>query len=238
MQCVILAGGHGTRMLPATREVPKALLPVAGEPFAAHQLRLLGRGGVDKVVYCIGHLGHLVREFVGDGQRFGLDVTYVDEGEVLRGTGGALRLAADAGALDERFLVTYGDAYLPTDCVSIDRAFVASGAPALMTVFRNDGQWIPSNAIFEDGWVTLYDKCPSAPIPAMCWVDYGMSLLARRLVEDEIPSNETVDLSDLFHRLSRSGRLAGLEVGERFYEIGSPEGLRALEAVLRTDRPG
>jgi NDP-sugar pyrophosphorylase family protein len=235
MQCVILAGGRGTRMLPATRELPKALLPVAGQPFAAHQLELLRRNGVDRVVYCIGHLGALIREFVGDGRRFALEVAYVDEGERLRGTGGALRLAADTGALEDRFLVTYGDAFLPIDYGAVDRAFVASGAPALMTVFRNDGRWIASNAVFENGWVTLYDKQPPELVAEMRWADYGVSLLTRDLVEAEIPTNESVDLSDVFGRLSRQGNLAGLEVHERFYEIGSPEGLRTTEAILRAD---
>ena len=232
MQCVILAGGRGTRMLPATREVPKTLLPVAGEPFVAHQLRLLGRNGIDRVVFSIGHLGALIREFVGDGERFGLDVAYVDEGESLRGTGGALRLAADAGVLDDHFFVTYGDAFLPTDYGAIHQSFVASGAAALMTVFRNDGKWIPSNAVFKDGWVTLYDKQPAVAITGMSWVDYGISILTRNLVETEISANETIDLSDVFGWLSHRSELAGFEVHERFYEIGSPQGLKEIEVVL------
>ena len=184
-------------------------------------------------MYCIGHHGGLIRDFVGNGRGFALEVGYVDEGEELRGTAGALRLAADAGVLEDRFLVTYGDSLLPTDFHAVDRAFVSSGAPALMTVFRNDGKWIPSNAVFEDGWVTLYDKRPPHPVAAMHWVDYGLSLLTRDLVEAEIPANETVDLAEVFGRLSRQHRLAGREIDERFYEIGSPEGLRALESSLR-----
>jgi MurNAc alpha-1-phosphate uridylyltransferase len=234
MQCVILAGGRGTRMLPATEAIPKALLPVSGRPFAVHQLELLARAGVQSVVYCIGHLGQQIRELVGDGRQFGLAVGYVDEGQDLRGTAGALRLAANTGALDDRFLLTYGDSWLPTDYRAVERAFVASGAPALMTVFRNDGKWIPSNAVFADGWVTLYDKRPPAPVAGMRWADYGLSMLTRDLVEAEIPANRTIDLADVFESLSRQGKLAGREVGERFYEIGSPEGLRALEARLDT----
>jgi NDP-sugar pyrophosphorylase family protein len=224
-------------MLPATREIPKALLPVAGQPFAAHHLELLSRSGVNNVVYCIGHLGELIRDFVRDGHRFGLEVSYVDEGEQLRGTGGALRLAADTGALEDCFLVTYGDSFLPTDYGAVNKAFIASGALALMTVFRNDGEWIPSNAVFDDGWIKLYDKQSPAPIAEMRWVDYGLSLLTRKLVESEIPINEKVDLSEVFRRLSRRGELAGFEVHERFYEIGSLEGLRAIDSLLRSDRP-
>src|SRR5215471_7472664 len=80
MQCVVLAGGLGTRMRPWTDTVPKILVPVLGVPFAAHQLELLARQGYDEVVVCLGHRGNQVRDFVGDGRRFGVRVSYVDEG--------------------------------------------------------------------------------------------------------------------------------------------------------------
>ena len=76
----------------------------------------------------------------------------------LRGTAGALRLALDEGALEESFLVTYGDSFLPIDFAAVFRAFTACGKPALMTVFRNDGRWDTSNVIFDGRMVTLYDK--------------------------------------------------------------------------------
>ena len=112
---VVLAGGLGTRMRDAAPGLPKALVPVLGEPFAFHQLRLLASQGVREVVYVIGHLGSQIRAAVGDGDAFGLGVSYVDEGESLRGTGGALRFAHDRGTLPDVFGVLYGDSYLPID---------------------------------------------------------------------------------------------------------------------------
>lgn len=230
MQCVILAGGLGIRMRPATDQIPKVLLPVAGEPFAHHQLAVLRDGGVTDVVYCIGYLGEMVRDFVGDGTRFGLGVRYVDEGADLRGTGGALRLAADAGVLHERFLVLYGDSYLPIDLRPIDAAFDRVPEPALMTVFHNRGQWVPSNVVFDGRQVVVYDK--RRTVPGMDWVDYGISVLARELVT-ETPAGAVVDLADVFQGLAGQGRLAGHEVHERFYEIGSRTGLSEVEGILR-----
>jgi NDP-sugar pyrophosphorylase family protein len=230
MQCVILAGGLGTRMRPATDRIPKVLLPVAGQPFAHHQLTLLREGGVTDVVYCIGHLGEMVRDFVGDGSRFGLGVRYVDEGADLRGTGGALRLAADAGVLSDHFLVLYGDSYLPIDLRTIDAAFERAPEPALMTVFHNRDRWVPSNVVFDGRRVEVYDKRRTAP--GMEWVDYGISVLTRELVM-EMTAASVVDLADVFHELAREGRLAGHEIHERFYEIGSPAGLSEVEGILR-----
>src|SRR5687768_5664809 len=106
VQCVILAGGLGTRMRPITETIPKALIPVAGEPFLNHQLRWLVRHGVSEVVLSLGHMGELVESHVESSPDFGIPVRFVHEGTALRGTAGALRLASDLGVLAEDFLVT------------------------------------------------------------------------------------------------------------------------------------
>ncbi len=232
MQCVILAGGLGTRMLPHTETVPKSLLPVRGEPFAGLQLALLASQGIDRVVYCIGYRGDMLRDFVGDGSRWGVKAAFVDEGEELRGTAGALRLALDAGTLDDAFFVLYGDSYLPIAYPPVWHAFTLAGLPALMTVFRNEGRWDASNAVYRDGHVVRYDKgCPNPAAAGMAYLDYGLSALCSSVVE-AVPAGEVADLTDVYQRLSVEGRLAGYEVHERFYEIGSEAGLRDLEDYL------
>jgi NDP-sugar pyrophosphorylase family protein len=229
-ECVILAGGVASRLGTHAGDLPKTLIPVAGRPFADHQLTWLAEQGVTQVVYCIGYRGDQIRDYVGDGARWGLHVTYVDEGSDLRGTGGALRLALDEGALAEHFAVLYGDSYLRVDLPVIFAAFRKSGRPALMTVLRNDNRWGPSNADFDGQLVTGYSKTPGD----FEWIDYGLSVLACDVVA-EIPPEEVVDLADLFAKLSREGRLAGFEAKERFYEIGSPEGLDELERLLAVE---
>jgi NDP-sugar pyrophosphorylase family protein len=232
MQCVILAGGLGTRMWPVAQTVPKTMLPVAGRPFADWQLDWLAEAGVTSVVYSIGFLGEQVRDHVGDGSAWGLEVRYVDEGRELRGTGGALRLAHDEGVLDKRFLVLYGDSWLQVDPAATHAAAEASGLPALMTVYENNGRFDSSNVEYAGGRVLRYEKGLD-PIPAeMRWIDYGLSVLERDLVADRIPSGVVADLSTLCHALAAEGALAGLLVTERFYEIGSPEGLAEVTALL------
>jgi NDP-sugar pyrophosphorylase family protein len=231
MECVILVGGLGTRMRPATETIPKALIPVAGRPFVDRQLEWLAAEGVNRAVLSIGHKGELLREHVGNGRRFGLRVDYVDEGTELRGTGGALRLAFEQGALPGSFLVLYGDSYLPLSVRPVWEAFLASDCPALMTVLRNQDRWGRSNAHYERGRVVLYDKSATRGGP-MEFIDYGLSVLSRGVVEKEIPPGEAFDLAVLFHRLSVAGQLGGFEVYERFFEVGSPAGLADFEAHL------
>jgi len=233
LQCVILAGGLGTRMRPITDRVPKALVPVLGTPFADWQLRRLASQGVERVVYSIGYRGDMLREYVADGSRYGLAVTWVDEGTQLRGTGGAVRLALDGGVLDEAFFVMYGDSYLLADLRLVELAWRSSGLPALMTVLRNENRWDLSNAIYEDGRVTFYDK--SRPLPLrtqMRWIDYGLSVLTRDVVAEGFCRQAVGDLADLMRQVSLNGQLAGLDVVERFYEAGSAQGLRDLEEYL------
>ncbi len=233
LQCVILAGGLGTRMRPLTETIPKALVPVRGLPFVDWQLRHLAGQGVRRVVFSVGYRGEMLRDHVGDGARFGLQAAWVDEGSQLRGTGGALRLALDEGALDDAFFVLYGDSYLPIAMVPVERAWRLSGLPALMTVLHNEDRWDRSNAAFAGGRVHLYDKGrPEGLRAQLRWIDYGLSILTRSVVAEALDRGARADLAELFRTLSQAGRLAGFEVHQRFYEAGSPEGLRDLEDYL------
>jgi len=226
MQCVILAGGLGMRLWPMTQKFPKTLIPINGRPFAAYQLTWLSRQGITDVVFCIGYLGAQIRGALGDGSRFGLTVRYVDEGEDLKGTGGALRGALDAGVLAEVFFVLYGDSFLPVQFAPVLAAFRASGCRALMTVMRNEHRWDRSNAVFAAPFVTLYDKqCDDATRARMKYIDYRLSVFARDLIAERIPAGAKVDLAELFKQMSLAGELAGLEITDRFYEVGSQAGI-------------
>lgn len=229
---VVLAGGLGTRMRPHTEALPKAMLPVLGRPFVDWQLELLRHHGVDRVTYCIGHHGAILRSHVEGHASRGITFEWVDEGTDRRGTGGALRLALDAGALDPAFFLLYGDSYLEADMRAVQSAWQGERLPALMTVLRNDDRWDKSNAILEDGVVTLYDKSrPADRRDHMHWIDYGLSILTADVVQ-RIPANTVFDIGDLARELSLEGLLGGYEVSERFFEIGSPAGLADLERHL------
>lgn len=234
---VILAGGLGTRMQPLTAAVPKALLPVNGRPFADIQLSWLSSLGVRDVVYSVAYLGDAIERHVGDGSRFGVRVRYVCDGARFLGTAGALRAVIDSGAVSESFGVINGDSFLSLDLAAVESAFEVSGCPALMTVMRNRNLWDRSNAVYRDGLVVAYDKSrPDRWRDMMEWVDYGFSVLSRSAVADRVGTGQVADLSDLMRDLSSAGRLAGFEVTDRFYEIGSPEGLADLERHLASTK--
>src|SRR6185312_2485003 len=160
--------GLATRMRPLTETIPKSLLDVAGKPFLDHQLALFARQGIKRVVICAGFLGEQMRDFAGNGARWNLAVEWSFDGDQLFGTGGALMRALPL--LGGEFIVAYGDSYLEEPFAPIVKAFHASGQPALMTVFRNEGRYDTSNIEFEGGRLKRYDKV--ALTPAMKHIDY------------------------------------------------------------------
>jgi len=184
-------------------------------------------------VYAIGHLGGQIRDFAGDGSRWGLDVAYVDEGETLLGTGGAVRGAIDEADVGDEpnggFLVLYGDSYLSIDIAALWAASGDGGHP-VMSVLRNDGQWDASNAAYDGAMVTCYEKGRSDG--SLGFIDYGISVLNGGVIREHVAADTPYDLADVFHRLAEAGQLRGFEATERFYEIGSPQGLADLEAFL------
>ncbi len=187
MQCLVLAGGLGTRISDRYPNLPKHLVPVLGRPFAEHQLQCLVRGGVTRVVYSVGHRADQIRDFVRDGKDFGLEsVVWVEDGAEPMGTGGAVKRAGPH--LEERFVVIYGDSYLPVDIRPVWDAFERSGLPALMTVLHNQNRWGVSNACYREGKLELYRKGPAlSGDPALEYIDYGISVHRRSSVLATLP---------------------------------------------------
>jgi len=226
----ILAGGLATRLKPLTEQVPKSMIEVGGQPFIAHQLRLLQRERVKRVVLCLGHLGEQIEAFVGDGGQFGVSVAYCYDGLSLLGTGGALRLALDH--LGSEFLVMYGDSWLDTRFAPVVDAFRAGGKSALMTVYRNSNRWDRSNIWFEHGQIRVYDK--KNRLPQMHYIDWGLSMTKADVISAS-PAGVAFDLAEVYGKLAQNGDLGGYEIATRFYEIGSPEGLRETDLLLRNE---
>jgi NDP-sugar pyrophosphorylase family protein len=220
----ILAGGLATRLAPLTETIPKSLIEIDGVPFVAHQLRLLHSRGIQQVILCVGHLGEMIEQAVGDGSAFGVSVEYSHDGAKLLGTAGAIRTALPK--LGESFFVMYGDSYLACDYAAIGQEFSRRGKPGLMTVFRNDGQWDTSNVEFEHGDILAYSK--KNRTPRMHYIDYGLGVFRA----EAFNRNRATDLADVYGELLQAGELAAMEVQERFYEIGSPAGLKETTSFL------
>ena len=230
---VILAGGLASRLRPLTETIPKALIEVNGEPFINHQLRLLKENGIEQVTLCIGYLGEMVFDHIGDGNQFGLQVSYSFDGPTLLGTAGAIKQTLST--LGENFFVLYGDSYLTCDYAAIQKTFLTSKKNALMTVFRNHGQWDTSNVEFSDNTILIYDK--KNKTERMHHIDYGLGIFHKNAF-NIVPNNEPYDLAVLYQELLKNNQLAAHEVTERFYEVGSFAGITELGYYLSRKESG
>jgi N-acetyl-alpha-D-muramate 1-phosphate uridylyltransferase len=227
----ILAGGLATRMRPITEKIPKILIEIEGRPFAEYQIELLRAHGLTKIILCVGYLGEMVQDALGDGSRYGVELHYSFDGDKLLGTGGALKRALPA--LGDAFFVLYGDSYLECSYEAVESAFLESGKAGMMTVLLNENRWDKSNIRFEGGRIQRYDKTNQTP--DMLHIDYGLSVLQAQTL-DAYGADEVFDLSAVFQNLITHGQLAGFEVRERFYEIGSPQGLEQTRQYLARKR--
>lgn len=223
---VILAGGLATRLGSLSKTVPKSLVLVNEEPFIAHQLRLLKNRGFEKVIICKGYLGNLIQNYVKDGKQFGLSVTYSDDGKKLLGTAGAIKNALPI--LEENFFVLYGDSYLMIDYKIIQKIYEEQNKPALMTIFKNNNQGDSSNIEINNNKIIKYDK--KNKTTNMNYIDFGLSLFKKNIFSSNDVFN---DLSDLYRKLLTDNQLASYEVFQRFYEIGSINGLNDFKKFIK-----
>ena len=230
---VLLAGGMATRLRPITDTIPKILVEVAGEPFFSHQLRLLKKNGLNRIVLCVGYLGDMIVDKYGDGSKWGVHINYVFDGPTLLGTGGAIVQALPK--LGDAFYVLYGDSYLPVDYQIVGRTFLDSGKLSLMTVFENQGAYDTSNVWFESGEIKAYDK--KNKMQQMKHIDYGLSLFCASAFTG-CQRHTVIDLAALQTDLADRNQLAGYEIKKRFYEIGSHAGLSELDQLLSSDKLG
>lgn len=235
MQAVILAGGLGTRLLPLTEAIPKPMVQVRGVPYLEHQLRLLAEQDIRNVLLLTGYLGEQIESYFGDGAGLGLHLDYSREASPV-GTGGALRDAQYK--LEHAFLVIYGDSYLPIQYGHAFDRLMGTDAEGVVVVYDNalEDTSVKNNIDLDaNGRVSRYEKDSPDPLG---YVEAGV-LALRRSVVDLMPERGSVSLEkEIFPRLIERRQLAALVTRQRFYDIGTPERLRLIEAVLAGEGSG
>jgi MurNAc alpha-1-phosphate uridylyltransferase len=224
----ILAGGFGTRLGEISKTTPKSLIDIAGKPFVDWQIGLLKKNGYKNVVFCLSHKSKEIQEYLGNGSQFNLNIEYSLDGDKQLGTGGAIKKALPI--LGKNFAVIYGDSYLPIQYSDPENFFVNSQSLAVMTVYKNQNQFDKSNIDFSSGKVINYDKMDIKS--SSNYIDYGLTYF-NSSVFDQMPVGKAFDLSIVLKMLTQEKKLDGYEVFERFYEVGSLEGVKELSEILR-----
>lgn len=226
MKVAILCGGLASRLGSLTKDKPKSLVSVGGEPFLAQQLRLLRLAGLRKAVLLCGHMGAMLWNEFGDGGALGMDLEYSFDGAQPMGTGGAIVNALPV--LGEAFYVLYGDTYLQIDYQAAGAILFQNKCLGVMAV----GQATPGNVgVDQEGeWVTTYAK-PSSE--NMVLTDSGLQAFRQEAFSPWLGRKETFDLAEVQAHLAQKIELAAYICYQKFYEIGSPAGLKELNDLLR-----
>jgi mannose-1-phosphate guanylyltransferase len=246
VQAIVLVGGEGTRLRPLTSDVPKPALPLVDRPFFAYMIEWLGGHGVDEVVLACGFRPDVLRERLGEGERDGVRLTYVVEPE-KRGTGGAIRFAADAlgDRLGERFLALNGDVLTDLDLTALQRFHEERGARATLALYPvEDSSAYGLVSTGGDGAVVEFREKTGEAAPGE--INAGAYVFERSVL-DLIPPDRNVSVErEVFPRLVGDG-LCALPLRGYWMDFGTPERYLAatwdilegrVETQVRPTAPG
>ncbi|MDQ2077588.1 N-acetylmuramate alpha-1-phosphate uridylyltransferase MurU [Marinimicrobium sp. ABcell2] len=221
---MILAAGLGKRMRPLTDDTPKPLLKLAGKPLLQYHLESLAASGVREVIINLAYLGDHIRAFVGDGSRFGIQVTYSPEPEPLE-TGGAIAHALPLLG-EAPFLLINGDVWTDYDPTTLaNRPLRDSSLGRLLLVPNPDFHPRGDFGLSTDGYLT------HAPEHAR-FTFAGISLLRPALIRDYPDKRSKFPLLEALNSAIAEQRLEGEVHTGSWSDVGTPERLHSLQSEL------
>jgi NDP-sugar pyrophosphorylase family protein len=223
---LIIAGGEGERLRPLTSDRPKAMIPVAGRPIIEHQLEWLHAGGVNDAVLLCGYRADVLKEHIGDGERFGVNVQYTVEEEPL-GRGGAMREGYGLVPPGERQVVACnGDILTNQPLAEIIRYHERKQAVAtvMLAPLRSPFGIVD---VGRDGRINEFREKPELPY----WVNAGIYILSPEFFErlPEKGDHETTT----FPELAAEGKLFGFKSHAYWRPVDSIKDLSEAERELQ-----
>ena len=220
-KAIVLVGGEGTRLRPFTYELPKALLPIQGKPMVEHVLDLLKSHGVNQIVLAIGYKGEKIKEYFGDGSKFGLDISYVEEKTPL-GTAGPLRLGKKF--LNESFFIVWGDILSEidlTDFIHFHKNSEALATVALTHVTDTDRYGI---AAMQGSKIVEFVEKPEKEKAPSNMANAGMAIMEPEVIEKYVPkSGKAMVEYDVYPKLAKEGKLYGYPFSGQWFDTGTHE---------------
>ncbi len=228
MQAILLAAGRGVRMRPYTETIPKPMLEVGGRALIEHQLLRLARAGVERVAVNLFHLGDLIRDRLGDGSRYGLEIVWSVEAELLDTGGGIIQALPLIGG--DSFIVANADVWTDFDYAGLQPVDGERTLAHLVLVPNPPANPAGDFQLPSDG--RLRDRKATAQSHTFA----GMSVMHRELFSGLRPEPRSVV------PLLRAAMARGLVGGELFAgewkDVGTPERLRELDVGLRRQAAG
>jgi len=202
-KALILAGGKGTRLRPITYEIPKPMVPVQGRPLIEHTISLLRKYDIRDIMVSVGYLGEKVKEYFGDGKKFGVNIKYIFEDEPL-GTAGCLRLAREW--LDEPFIMFNGDNLVNIDLEGLFDFHMRNKGQATIALTTVDDPSSFGVAILKGGVITNFVEKPKTPISKL--INAGVYVIEPEVV-NLVPDGTASMEYDVFPKILEKEKLRG-----------------------------
>ena len=222
MKVVIMAGGKGTRMLSIASDIPKPMIPIEGRPVLEHEIECLCEQGFTDILITVGHLGNVIRDYFGDGLKFGVHITYYFEKEPL-GNAGALFQVKDQ--LTDDFLLLNADAMFDIDFNRFVQYHKTHDAVATLFTHPNSHPY-DSGVIIADEhmavrkWLAKEDERPEY---FKNRVNAGLHVLNKRILEQTVEGGK-IDLDrQLLKPLAGTGQMYCYDSPEYVKDMGTPE---------------
>lgn len=227
MQMVILCGGLATRLGDLAKDIPKSMIKVEGKPFLEYQIENMKKHSIKDIVLCVGHLSEKIKDYFGNGEQFGMNIKYSNDGDKPLGPIGAVKNAE--ALVEDVFFIMYGDSYLSVDFQKVYSYFIKNNKLGLMVVYKNYDKYDKSNLTIEDNIVVGYGKKDRTN--DMIYIDYGTSILRKKTLE-LIPKNTYYTTGQFFSKLIKRNELLAFEAEKRFYHIGKPDSLEEFKRFI------
>jgi NDP-sugar pyrophosphorylase family protein len=225
-KAVILAGGEGTRMRPFTYEMPKPMIPVQGKPLVQHIIELLRKHEVRDITLSIGYMGDKIREHFGNGSKYGVSITYVEE-KTKMGTAGALSLIHPKPS--EPFIMLNGDVLAAIDIADFIRFHQEKNALATIALTPVDDPSPFGVAKLKGDRILEFIEKPKKGTEPSKLINAGVYLLEPQVL-DYIPKGRAMMETDVFPKLVREGKLYGYSFTGQWFDTGTHE---AYERVIK-----
>lgn len=221
-QALILAGGKGLRLRPYTYEMPKCLLPVSGKPVLEHVIEILRESEIRDLVISLGYLGEKIKEYFGDGSRFGVKIRYIHQGNSEKGTAQPVRQAKKMFHENKPFILYYGDVLAEIDLKDIITFHITNAGFATMalTSVAKSSNW--GMVALHGTKIIRFSEKPEEIDTFSHVINAGIYILDYKIF-DWVSSDDKKLEEDVFPRLAKEGKLCGYAFDGKWFDIGDLE---------------
>ncbi|MFA5021170.1 MAG: sugar phosphate nucleotidyltransferase [Patescibacteria group bacterium] len=219
-KALILAGGQGTKMRPFTYEMPKAMIPVNGRPVLEYTIESLRRFDVRDLIISLGHQGNKIKQYLGDGSKYGVKITYLDQGKQETGTAAPVTQAKKLIG-ENPFFVYYGDVLANVDLEDMVNFHIANGGVATMalTSVNKSADW---GAVRVQGSrIYSYLEKPNQRRDLSNVINAGIYIFEPEIFK--FLENAVRLEKDVFPKLVEARKIFGYMFAGQWYDVGDPE---------------